>query len=200
MIKAIIFDVGGVLHTNESYYINQHIEKRLGVKLTKFKNQYKKLIDTLEEGIINEIHFGKKLIRFTKSKLKASKKSLFTQEYIKRYKKNYNVLKIVNKLRQKNYKLAILSNSIESLVRVNYKMGIYKDFKIKVFSHQVGIIKPDPKIYKLTLKKLQLEPKETVFIDDKIENVIAAKKLGMNSLLFKNALKLQKDLIKLKVL
>ena len=79
-------------------------------------------------------------------------------------------------------------------------MGIYKDFKIKVFSHQVGIIKPDPKIYKLTLKKLQLEPKETVFIDDKIENVIAANKLGMKGLLFKNALKLQKDLIKLKVL
>lgn len=200
MIKAIIFDVGGVLHSNESFYINKHIEKKLGIRLLKFKNQYKELIDTLEKGHVNEVQFNKKLIKLTKSKLKASKKSLFTQEYLVRYKKNHDVLKIVNNLKTKKYTLAILSNSIKSLVKINYKMRIYKDFRIKMFSHQIGIIKPDPKIYRLTLRKLKVKPQEAVFIDDKLENVRAANKLGIKGIHFKNENKLYKDLQKLKVL
>ena len=51
--------------------------------------------------------------------------------------------------------------------------------------------KPDKEIFNLTLKKLKLNPQQVLFIDDKIENIQGAKKLGIPSILFKN----NKDLI-----
>ena len=109
-------------------------------------------------------------------------------------------MKLAKALKNTGYQLALLSDTIPSHTEYKMVKGMYDDFRVKIFSYKVGLLKPDPKIYKLTLKKLKLQPKETVFIDDKIENVRAANELGMNGILFKTAKKLQKDLIKLKVL
>ena len=50
----------------------------------------------------------------------------------------------------------------------------------------MGVAKPDPKIYKIVLEKLALNPDETVFIDDFIENIEAARKLGMHGIHFQS--------------
>lgn len=48
-----------------------------------------------------------------------------------------------------------------------------------ILSYEVKVIKPDPAIYKLLIEKYQLKPEECVFVDDLLENVEAARKLGM---------------------
>jgi HAD superfamily hydrolase (TIGR01509 family) len=59
--------------------------------------------------------------------------------------------------------------------------------------------KPHKKFYQLLFKKSQLKPEELVFIDDSEPNIIAAKKLKMNVILFQNARQLKKDLKKIGV-
>ena len=74
-----------------------------------------------------------------------------------------------------------------------------KKFNAVIVSCDVGIRKPNPKIYKLVLKKLKLPAKNTVFIDNQKWNIKPAKKLGMNTILFKNNKQTLKELKKLKV-
>ena len=61
-----------------------------------------------------------------------------------------------------------------------------KKFDEVVVSCDVGIRKPNPKIYKMILKKLKLKGKSCIFIDNQKWNLIPAKKLGMKTILFKD--------------
>jgi len=56
-----------------------------------------------------------------------------------------------------------------------------------VISAEVGIAKPDPKIYQLMLSQLGIDPPQAVFIDDFLENIDAAKQLGLHTIHFMNA-------------
>ena len=53
-----------------------------------------------------------------------------------------------------------------------------------IVSSEVHLLKPDPRIYYLTLERIGCEAQESVFIDDKEENVLAAEKLGMHGVVF----------------
>jgi putative hydrolase of the HAD superfamily len=64
-----------------------------------------------------------------------------------------------------------------------------------VWSYQLGIAKPNPAIYRYALEKLGTQPAETLFIDDKAENVDAAVALGMKGIVFSDVEKLRTDLI-----
>jgi len=61
------------------------------------------------------------------------------------------------------------------------------DFDDIIVSARVGLIKPDPAIYKLAIDQFKIIPEETIFIDDRVENIDAAISLGINGYLFKNA-------------
>jgi HAD superfamily hydrolase (TIGR01509 family) len=54
--------------------------------------------------------------------------------------------------------------------------------------------KPDQEIFELLLKKTKAKPDETVFIDDFEENILAARKMGINCILFRNVRQLRKEL------
>jgi putative hydrolase of the HAD superfamily len=63
-----------------------------------------------------------------------------------------------------------------------------------IFSGDVKVIKPDPAIYQLLQTRYQLEPAQTVFIDDLIGNVKAARELGWHGIHFESASQLQQQL------
>ena len=55
-------------------------------------------------------------------------------------------------------------------------------------------MKPDARIYHIALKRLSVEPKEAVFVDDFIENIIGARELGINAIHFQNREQALQDL------
>jgi HAD superfamily hydrolase (TIGR01509 family) len=63
-----------------------------------------------------------------------------------------------------------------------------------IFSAEYKMSKPDPKIYHLALSLGKIKASEAIFIDDKQENIDAAKKIGIKSFLFKDNKTLKKDL------
>lgn len=69
--------------------------------------------------------------------------------------------------------------SNECFVYLNQQYDFWNKFKGIVVSGDIKLIKPDPKIYTYTLDKFKLAPKETIFIDDMLENITAARKIGI---------------------
>ena len=92
-----------------------------------------------------------------------------------------NSIEALEELKLNNYSCYVLSNwSKETFIGMPEDYPFLKKFDGLLISGDVGLIKPDSAIYKLAIKKFSLVPKHTVFIDDRFENIKAAKKLGFN--------------------
>lgn len=125
--------------------------------------------------------------------------SFFGKYYSSHTRPYKETLALVNKLKKK-YKLGVLSNTIRVCVTVNKKRGIFKDFDVLIFSCEVKCLKPQRKIYQIAAKRMKLPPKNLLFIDDKLENVRAARKLGMKAIHFKSFQQLKSHLKKLNII
>src|SRR3989344_3838495 len=82
------------------------------------------------------------------------------------------------------------------LKHVKKKYNYFSYFQPRITSSEVGVRKPEAKIYKIMLKKLRIKPSECLFLDDLQLNVNAAKKIGIKTIHFKNAKQLRKELNK----
>lgn len=107
------------------------------------------------------------------------------------------LLTYVKQLRA-NYKTAVLSNANKGVLE--RKIGrerLYDCFDVVVASAEVGMVKPDPRIYRHAAEQLDVEPAECVFIDDSQLFVDQARELGMQAILYQNFAQLRADLTKI---
>jgi len=204
-IKAVIFDVGGVLQL-EKYSENAlrgHRELNIHTKMAKkFKVSLDQWFDSLDTPYSDSIEgkiSRKKAISIISKNLKTTPKKLETfwvKIYKKNFKKNKDLLKFAYNLKKQGYKISILSD--QWYLSKDALIGKFKkNFYPTIISCDVGIRKPNPKIYKLVLKKLKLRPQETVYIDNQSWNLKPAKKLGMKTILYKDNKQTKKDLNRL---
>lgn len=78
-----------------------------------------------------------------------------------------------------SYKTGILSNSADGARREEQRRyGFEQLVDVIVYSHEVGLAKPDPRVYRLTEQRLEVQPADVVFVDDAVANVEAARELG----------------------
>jgi 2-haloacid dehalogenase len=110
-------------------------------------------------------------------------------------------LAIISELKAKGYKLYALTNwADETFVYAEENFTWLSEFIDIVVSGRENLVKPDPAIFELLLKRNNLVANECVFIDDTLVNVAAADKLGMHALHFVSPEKLSMDLKQLQVL
>lgn len=85
------------------------------------------------------------------------------------------------------YRTAILSNSADGARREELARFHFADsFDPIIYSHEVGLAKPDPRIFTLLCARLNAAPEEVVFLDDVPENVDAACQLGIHAVLHRS--------------
>lgn len=197
MIKAIIFDNNGVLTTSDK---EETIPKFAGY-LNRPPEEIKKIF--IEEG--KKVDIGKITTeKFLKNIIKRTNCGGKHEEILELYLSCYNIKKGVLNLAKKlkeNFDLAVLTNFGDWFDIFNKKWNLDKIFGDKIFiSSNIGIIKPDKEIYAFVLKKLEIKPEETVFIDDNKENVESAMEFGINAIQFMNPLQLKEELKKLNCL
>ena len=100
------------------------------------------------------------------------------------------------KLKERGILTAILSNMGDNVhANMEREFRWLSRFDVLVWSYQLRMAKPDPAIYRHTLKELGTPAEETLFLDDKLVNVQAARELGMKALVFTNVEQLRADLI-----
>ena len=92
-------------------------------------------------------------------------------------------IKILKKLKKQNYECFVLSNwSAETFAGMTDDYPFLKLFDGLLISGEDKLMKPEVAIYELAISRFNLEPKKTVFIDDKLENVEIANKLNLNTI------------------
>src|SRR6266849_1879717 len=80
---------------------------------------------------------------------------------------------------------AFLSNGVpEAMARIRAERPLERWFDVVVVSCEVGVAKPDPLIYKICLSRLGVEPNHALFVDDRLENIDAAARLGIETFHF----------------
>lgn len=85
------------------------------------------------------------------------------------------------------YKTGIISNSfVGAREREEARYGFAAACDDLVYSHEVGVEKPDRKIFELALTRLGVRPEESVFLDDVAMHVEAARTIGMRAVLYEN--------------
>ena len=111
---------------------------------------------------------------------------------------NARMLAWHSKLAAKGLRTGILSNMGDSVLdNMLTQFAWIEDFDVLIWSYQHRMIKPQPEIYHLLLERLGTAPEETLFLDDKLENIEAARMLGIQGIQFSTADQLRQDLISL---
>jgi epoxide hydrolase-like predicted phosphatase len=198
-IKIVFFDFGGVCVKSTSDRTFKLASKLLGVDekivRSKFESHHiahqigkERLIDCWRRICIELGSEPKKCLRISKKLIDV---------YEKLAKPIPQVFGIIKKLKKNGIGVGLISDTCREHAYINFKRGLYRYFDPLILSHKVGVKKPSDDIFLLALRKSRLRPKECVFIDDRIENVKKAKRLGMVSIHFKNPKLLRKELEKL---
>lgn len=191
-IKAIIFDVAGVMTTLEDKDIVDHSIKQYKIKKEIFEPIYYRYLYQYERNQISEEQFLKRLFKainrpFDKDFL--NKKFSFKKPKPK-------VMQFVKSL-NKRYKVYYLTNEGEDYwKKVLKKYKIHKLVKKGFASYQIGSRKPSRKVFKYILRIIKCKPKEVIFIDDTKKNVNGALKVGLNAVQFNNLKQIKNGLKK----
>ena len=91
-------------------------------------------------------------------------------------------IELLYELKKKNYSCYILSNwSSETFEGMTEEYNFLKDFDGMIISGDIKLVKPDKKIFELAIEKFNLTPNDTIFIDDRIENINAAQNLNFKT-------------------
>jgi len=194
MIKAIVFDFGGVLLHGSIYDVWGRFFDKIGVDPKSVEHLKRKYSSDLSEGKLDLNKYFGMIKKETSNPLNIKAiRGIWEKEFLKETSVNTRLLVFVKKLRKK-YRVAAISNVNNIEVKLNNKNGFYSNFNPLIFSCKVGVKKPDKDIFLLALKKLSLPASECVFIDDLREHFDTAKALGFKTILFKNNRKLISDL------
>ena len=181
MIKAILFDLDGVLIKTELEtfrFYQDYLQKNHNIELpdSSFKYKYGRkskdfFHDVLTEEQKNIVDVGK---------LTAIKRELFDREIDRFVSRVEGVDELLRWLRSKNYKLALCSQNERQMIdRVINWLGVGKYFDFTLSLQDITEKKPKPEIYLKAAQKLKTTPNQCLVIEDSQDGVRAAKNAGM---------------------
>lgn len=193
-MKTIIFDLGGVLIDHNPRYLYR--------KLFDHEHDVTHFLETVCTHDWNEQQDAGRTI----AEATAERIALFPEHttlinaYYGRWTEMLNgaidgTVQILDELRQINTPLYSLTNfSAETFVTARTIYDFLDWFEGILVSGEEKLIKPDPKIYQLILERHSIDPAETIFIDDRKDNIAAAEKFGIQGFHFESPSKLRHDL------
>lgn len=192
--KCIIFDLGGVFIPDSTELLNQTIAEYVGLDAKIISQHWKNVLPKLFTGKMKIREFYMSLFgeRFNVE--------LLLEKHIETYKSKYEVnvsmLKFLNELNT-HCTTACLSNSEYEIAKVNYELGLYEYFHHKFLSTELEMMKPSSDIFEFAINTLPATTENIIFVDDKIENVEAAKRMGLKTILFETSEKTKIEVLQI---
>jgi putative hydrolase of the HAD superfamily len=196
-IESVIFDWGGVLIDDPRPGLLRYCADAFGVSQELYTRVHDSFLDEFGKGLISEEEFWQGISRkLGKPAPKAP--SLWSGAFRSVCKPRPEVFGLVSLLHAKGYKTALLSNTELPAVELFRECG-YDMFDTLVFSCEQGVAKPEPRIYEITLEKLDSQAPRSVFVDDRQDYIEGAKRVGLHTILFTGIGQVKRDLIGLGV-
>ena len=182
MIRAVIFDWGGVLIENPAPALLAYFSRRLGVSPEELNGAYREYAEAFQKGRISEEELWREIAAWLDIR-EEPPPSLWYEAFREVYTPREEVFSLASELKGRGYKIGLLSNTEEGAVRY-FQEQRYEMFDVTVFSCREGTRKPERKIYEIALKRLGVFPQEAIFIDDNEEFVKGAREVGMEAILY----------------
>ena len=185
--KHIIFDLGNVLlnFKAEAFTRSKISDKDKAMSVYKAIFQSEEWL-LLDRGILTQEEA--KTILMERHNQHASWIELIFDHWIEGLTPIEDTIEVFRKLKASGYKLYYLSNfqllAFEAVIKQN---SFFELFDGGIVSYREKFIKPEKEIYKRMINQYNIEVRESIFIDDTIENIEAAKKLEINTILFVNS-------------
>lgn len=199
MIKTVLFDLGNVILPFDVTRLARRLTKHSRFTADEIINHLwnEELADIFETGKMSPEQYYQHvsdLCEFTGLSF-----DTFVPIFNEIFDENHDVIALIEQLKA-NYQLGLISNANPIHVpHIKEKFSHLSHFDRHWWSHEAGVRKPDPSIYKMALAHFETAPQEAIFIDDLPKNIGGAKELGINAILFQDANTLKKELTKLGV-
>jgi epoxide hydrolase-like predicted phosphatase len=185
-IKAVFFDLGGVIVRTEFQAPRQQLAEKLGMEY----DDLDKIVFNSDSGLkasMGEItsadHWASVLQRL---KRPASELSLIRDEFFAGDIIDRTLVEYIRSLRGK-YKTGLISNAWSDLRDFVVREKFEDAFDKMIISAEVGAVKPEPKIFQVALEQFGVRPREAVFVDDFYANIEGCEKVGIKGIHFKDA-------------
>lgn len=185
-IQAVIWDIGGVLART----VDRQPRYQLAARFGKTYEQLEGLVWGGERGHMaqtgeipaeDQWRWAAVQLSLPESQAEALRQEFFSGDVM-----DDELVEYIRQLRSR-YKTGIISNAMSDTRSLAFGKWGFKDvFDSLVFSAQAGVMKPDPRIFQLSLHELDVAPQAAVFIDDFIDNVRGAEGVGMHGIHFRS--------------
>lgn len=179
-IKAVIFDMAGVVLLTVRGNFNSLLAERLGARVEDVARVMNDEVnDRWDLGEIGDDEFYTHLL--TELNQPIDKKSNLASFVIDDFYIDLQILGFILEL-HRTYRTALLTNfpsHLHDFMRTKWKTGGAFDHVIA--SCDVKLLKPDPRIYHKALEIIECQPDEAIFVDDRAINVEAAQAIGIRS-------------------
>jgi epoxide hydrolase-like predicted phosphatase len=186
VIRAVVFDIGGVLEITPDLGVDRRWEARLGLPAG---GMGERMDDVWMGGALGTITLDD-VHRAIRDRLGLDRQQLtaFMADIWRQYlgTANTELIEYARGLRPR-YRTGILSNSfVGAREREQAAYGFEDLVDEIVYSHESGMAKPDPRIYALACERLGARPAETVFLDDIEQCVAGARDVGINAVHYRD--------------
>jgi len=196
MIRALISDFGGVLMRTRTDGGRRALEQRLGLPSHTIEHGVfsTDLSQRAQRGQISEVAFWQQLERDLELSRHAMTLREFQDKFFEEDSLDEELMTLIRGTRPA-LKTGLISNAWDGLREtLHTRVPIADAFDVMVISAEEKIAKPDPRIYRRTLERLDVQAVEAIFLDDFSENIDAANALGMIGVHFRSTVQAQRDI------
>lgn len=199
LIRAVISDLGKVVLLFENTIFYRKITEVCSLSVDEIRGIVRRspeFIELFDLGRMSPREYYEWAVRRLGARIGYDE---FMAAYADVFWLNRPVLELLQRLKPK-YHLILVSNC--DIVRFEFIRKKFPEIGIfdgRVLSYELGLMKPDPRVYQEALSLARAEPSDCVFIDDMAENVEGAAALGINGILYKPDTDLAKELAALGV-
>ncbi len=185
--KAVFFDCFGVLTTDYwKDFVSKFDQQNIIEKLSEINRQ-------LDAGFIDKNEFILEIEEITGLK-PPEVETLKSNQIVK----NSELLDYIRKLKLSGLKVGMISNISSNWVRESFlELSEQEMFDDMVFSYEVGVVKPDERIFNFAINRMNVEAHESIFIDDIELNCEIAAEIGFKSIHFVDNNQLYKEINKI---
>jgi putative hydrolase of the HAD superfamily len=194
MIRAVFFDIGNVL----LYFSHERMCRQLAEASGAAVDAVRR--EVFENGFATRYDRGEASTADLVKLLEAAAGRRVDPALVRRaateiFSVNPGVASVVESLAERGTVLGVLSNTCEvHSAFVVERFDVFRHLPLRVFSHQVGAVKPEPRIFRAAHEAARCAPEECFFTDDRAEFVAAARRAGLDAETFRGAAYLRRQL------
>jgi len=185
-ICAVFFDLGGVIVRTEYQAPRERLAERLNMT---YEDLYRVVFESESARrasmgeITTEQHWEAvaRTLHRPASEARLVREEFFAGDVI-----DFQLVQYIRSLRPR-YRTGLISNAWPDWRAYIIRHKLDQAFEVCVISAEVGVMKPEPRIFQMALEQARVRPHEAVFVDDTLAHVEAARRLGMHALLFRDS-------------